>query len=95
VDEIYKMLGREHQADLDREASNRALASRLAARPGLTQYAVTRFWQFATRRINDIAFPISLPDKSSSSSTTDRARLRLMHVSRFAVFRGGERQRPT
>jgi hypothetical protein len=48
VDEIYKMLGREHQADLDREASRRALASSLLGRPGLTQHAVAWFRRLAT-----------------------------------------------
>jgi hypothetical protein len=49
VDEIYKMLGREHQADLDREASKRALVSSLPSRPGLTQHAVAWFRRLATR----------------------------------------------
>jgi hypothetical protein len=50
VDETYKMLGREHQADLDREASKRALASRLPSRPGLTRRAVVWFGRLAARR---------------------------------------------
>jgi hypothetical protein len=50
MDEIYKMLGREHQADLDREASKRALASNQPCRPGLTQHAVAWFRRLATRR---------------------------------------------
>jgi hypothetical protein len=50
VDEIYKMLGREHQADLDREASKHALASSLPGRPGPTQNAVAWFRRLATRR---------------------------------------------
>lgn len=50
MDEIYKMLGREHQADLDREASKRALASSLPCRPGLTQHAVAWFRRLARRR---------------------------------------------
>ena len=38
MDEMYRMLGREHQADLDREARKHALASRLPSRrPGLTR----------------------------------------------------------
>jgi hypothetical protein len=49
MDEIYKMLGREHQADLDREASKRALASNLPCHPGLTQHAVAWFRRLATR----------------------------------------------
>jgi hypothetical protein len=51
VDEMYRMLGREHQADLDREARKHDLASRLPSRrPGLTRQALTRFWRLATRR---------------------------------------------
>lgn len=50
MDEIYRMLGREHQEDLDREASKRALASSLPGRPGLTQHAVAWFRRLATRR---------------------------------------------
>lgn len=50
MDEIYKMLGREHQADLDREASKRALASSLPCHPGLMQHAVAWFRRLATRR---------------------------------------------
>lgn len=50
MDEMYRMLGREHQADLDREASKHALASRLPSRrPGLTRQALTHFWRLATR----------------------------------------------
>jgi hypothetical protein len=33
MDETYRMLGREHQADLDREAARRSLASQMARRP--------------------------------------------------------------
>jgi hypothetical protein len=50
VDEMYKMLGREHQADLDREASKHALASSLPSRPGLRQRAVAWLRQLATLR---------------------------------------------
>jgi hypothetical protein len=40
MEETYRMLGREHQADLDREASTRALASLLPARPPIATRAV-------------------------------------------------------
>ena len=33
MDETYRMLGREHQADLDREAARRTLASELPHPP--------------------------------------------------------------
>lgn len=33
MDETYRMLGREHQADLDREAARCSLASRLPHHP--------------------------------------------------------------
>jgi hypothetical protein len=33
MDETYRMLGREHQADLDREAARRSLASQLPHQP--------------------------------------------------------------
>jgi hypothetical protein len=33
MDETYRMLGREHQADLDREAVRRSLATQAAPRP--------------------------------------------------------------
>ena len=49
MDEAFKMLGREHQADLDREASKRALAAQLPKRRGLTQHAVAWFRRLATR----------------------------------------------
>jgi hypothetical protein len=52
---MYKMLGREHQADLDREASKRALAASLPSRPRLTQRAVAWLRQLATRRTSSIA----------------------------------------
>jgi hypothetical protein len=35
MDEMYAMLGREHQADLDREAQNRHLAAVAGPRPVL------------------------------------------------------------
>ena len=49
MEETYRMLGREHQADLDREASTRALASRLPARPPMATRAVECFAGIASR----------------------------------------------
>jgi hypothetical protein len=37
--ETYRMLGREHEADLEREAARRALGALLPARPPLTKRA--------------------------------------------------------
>jgi hypothetical protein len=37
MDETYRMLGREHEADLEREAARRALAAALPARTPLTK----------------------------------------------------------
>jgi hypothetical protein len=49
MEETYRMLGREHQADLDREASTRALASLLPARPPIATRAVEWFAGITSR----------------------------------------------
>jgi hypothetical protein len=50
VDETYKMLGREHQRDLEREAAKRALASRLPGRAGLILHGLAWFRRTAMWR---------------------------------------------
>ncbi len=72
MDEMYRMLGREHQADLDREASKHALASRLPSRrPGLTRQALTHFWWLATRTDTGGA---NVGDAAASSTSARAAR---------------------
>jgi hypothetical protein len=58
MDETYRMLGRERQADLDREAARRGLASRAAPRPrkpfallGRLETAASALVRLARRRV--------------------------------------------
>jgi hypothetical protein len=58
MDETYRMLGREHQADLDREAARRSLARRSAPRPlkplallGRLETAASALARLARRRV--------------------------------------------
>jgi hypothetical protein len=46
---MYRMLGRERQADLEREAARHALVALLQARPPLTQRAAASLRRIATR----------------------------------------------
>jgi hypothetical protein len=73
VDEQYRMLGREHQADLEREADRRRLAAEArGTRPGLTgrwltwtlgwlgeKVSDTRTWRLRSRptRASDAGVP--------------------------------------
>jgi hypothetical protein len=49
MDESYRMLGREHQADLEREAARRALGALLPARAPLTKQAADSLRRIALR----------------------------------------------
>ena len=49
MDETYRMLGSEHEADLEREAARRALAALLPTRPPLTKRAANRRRRIAFR----------------------------------------------
>jgi hypothetical protein len=48
--ETYRMLGREHEADLEREAARRALGALLPARPPLTKRAAASLRRIVLRR---------------------------------------------
>ena len=48
--ETYRMLGREHEADLEREAARRALGALLLARPPLTKRAAALLRRIVLRR---------------------------------------------
>jgi hypothetical protein len=48
--ETYRMLGREHEADLEREAARRALGALLPARPPLTKRAAASLCRVVLRR---------------------------------------------
>jgi hypothetical protein len=49
MDETYRMLGREHQADLEREAERRAAAALLPPRAPLTKQAADSLRRMALR----------------------------------------------
>jgi hypothetical protein len=48
--ETHRMLGREHEADLEREAARRALGALLPARPPLTKRAAASLSRIVLRR---------------------------------------------
>jgi hypothetical protein len=48
--ETYRMLGREHEADLEREAARRALGALLPTRPPLTNRAAASLRRIVLRR---------------------------------------------
>ncbi len=48
--ETYRMLGREHEADLEREAARRALGALLPARPPVTKRAAASLRRIVLRR---------------------------------------------
>ncbi len=55
--ETYRMLGREHEADLEREAARRALGALLPARPPLTKRAAASLRQIVLRPQVQLARP--------------------------------------
>jgi hypothetical protein len=55
--ETYRMLGREHEADLEREAARRALGALLPARPPLTQRTAASLRRIVLRRQVEPARP--------------------------------------
>jgi hypothetical protein len=48
--ETYRMLGREHEADLEREAARSALGALLPARPPVTKRAAASLRRIVLRR---------------------------------------------
>jgi hypothetical protein len=48
--ETYRMLGREHEADLEREAARRALGALLPVRPPLTKRAAASVLRIVLRK---------------------------------------------
>ncbi len=69
--ETYRMLGREHEADLEREAARRALAALLPAQPPLTKRAVASLRRIVIRREIQMARP-RRPDIVPSRETAAR-----------------------
>jgi hypothetical protein len=62
MDETYRMLGREHQADLEREAGRRALADRARPsrepwRPGVFRIRVRAVARLARARLRTATSP--------------------------------------
>jgi hypothetical protein len=57
MDETYRMLGREHEADLKREAARRALGALLPARPPFAKRAAASLRRIVMRREVELARP--------------------------------------